>query len=81
MPKIKEIWNDFYSYAVYQGQQDYYKYPFYKRIIPAIEYILITLIALPIAIIVLIYYKLFIDWRLKCQKYLMKMICWFMLFI
>lgn len=54
---IKRKWNDFYCYVVYQGQQDYYKYPFHKRIVPALDYILIDLITLPIRIFGWFYIK------------------------
>lgn len=57
---LKSIRYDYYSYVIYQGQQDKYKHPFHERIIPTIEFIIINLIGLPIVIFARIYIKLFV---------------------
>ena len=59
-PIIKRIWEDYKSYIIYQGQQDYYKYPIYKRVIPTIVFIFENLIFLIIALPMWIYLKIFL---------------------
>ncbi len=54
---FKRKWNDFYGYVVYQGQQDYYKYPIHKRIFPAIEYVFMDIITFPIKVLGWFYMK------------------------